>query len=131
MTQPRYVVCIAALALLLVAPYDANAQVFKHSGTIVGLDRDGGRIVVAEVGPWRVREGATAMTMLTISLDDATPLALVERADETPSGFKGDFVEKPLEPWDLFYFDYVTVECVHRGGRMIALKVTVLTPEVP
>ena len=39
--------------------------------------------------------------------------------------------EAPLVDWELMPGDIVTIECEHRGERIIALKVTVLAEELP
>ena len=119
------------LALFAAVPPAAAEQFMKHSGTIVGIDRTTHKITVAEVGPWRVERGKTVTTPLVIEVGTTTELTMVHRAPDTATGFPGDFVEEPLEAWDLFFFDYVTVDCLHKDGRMIALKITVLGPDTP
>ncbi len=131
MVHLRYAVLLMTVTLLALLPFEAAAQTFKHSGRIVGIDRDGGRIALEEIGPRLVEGGATVSRILTISMSDATPITRVRRASVAPSGYIGDFVEQALEPWDVFFFDFVTVECLHDKGRLIALKVTLVEPEMP
>jgi hypothetical protein len=131
MIRPARLASFLVVLLLAASPALADDQLMRHSGTIVGLDRDGSRIAIAEVGPWSVRHGSSEVIILTIGMTEATPITLVQRAPDAPSGFRNDFVEERLEPWDLVFFDFVTVECLHRGGRLIALGVTVLGPDLP
>jgi len=125
----RHITLSIALVLLLALPALADAQQMKHSGLIVGIDRDRGTITLAEVGPWQVVQGATVLTTRTIVVTAATEFALVGRVDDPPSGFPGDFIEERLDPWDLRYEDFVTIDCLHRGARLIALKITVTAPD--
>lgn len=76
--------------------------------------RDRGTITLEEVGPWRIVRGATVLTTRSIVVTAATEFALVGRVDDGPSGFPGDFIEERLDPWDLRYDDFVTVDCLHR-----------------
>lgn len=125
----KNVVGALLLAMALLSPGAASAEVFKHSGSIVEVDRDAGILVLAEVGPWRIERGAMAITLLKIEVAKGTEFALVYRVAKPPTGFAGDFVEQKLEPWDVFHGDVVTITCVHHGGRMIATKVTVVEPD--
>lgn len=43
----------------------------------------------------------------------------------SPSGYAGDFVETMVGPEGVYLGDFVTVECVHEGQRLVALKITV------
>jgi hypothetical protein len=116
----------AAIALVLVLAGIAGAQeVSKHSGVIVDADERAGILVLAEVGPWQVRDGATVITYRTIRLTPGTEFAIVFRAEDAASGFPNDFVETPLEPWAVYLGDHVTVECRREGARLVALKLTV------
>jgi len=119
------VVLFALVVLLGLAAPASGGELVKHSGSIVAIADDASTFVLAEVGPWQVREGATVLTYVTIALAPDTEYALVARADEPPSGFGGDFVETRLGPEDVYLHDYVTVDCLHEGGRMVALKITV------
>ena len=121
---------LAAVALgVIVGPAAEAGEVQRHSGTVVA--REGGLIQLAEIGPWQVRQGETVITHYTIEVTPATALTLVRRDEEPLSGFPGDWVEEGLEPWDLLEGDFVTVDCLHEGGRLIALKITVVAPEEP
>ena len=125
-----HVVSASLLAMLLglAAPASAEERM-KHSGSIVFIAEDARSFVLAEVGPWQVRDGATVITHRTITVTPETEFAYVVRADPAPSGFLGDFVEAPLGPEAVYLDDYVTVDCRHEGKRLVALKITVT--EVP
>jgi hypothetical protein len=116
----------AAITVVLALAGIAGAQeVTKHSGVIVDADERAGILVLAEVGPWQVRDGATVITYRTITLTPRTEFTIVFRAEETASGFPNDFVETPLEPWAVYLGDHVTIECRPEGARLVALKMTV------
>jgi hypothetical protein len=102
-------------------------QTMRHSGSIVSIAEDARTFVLAEVGPWRVRGGATVITFRTITLARETELAIAARA-MTQTGFAGDFIESRLGPEDVYLNDYVTVDCRHEGRRLVALKITVTEP---
>jgi hypothetical protein len=115
---------IVAVLLALAVPALAGDRV-KHSGSIVSIADDGATFVLAEVGPWQVRAGATVITYRTITLTPATEFTIVARADAAPSGLAGDFVELQIESGGIYLNDYVTIDCHHEGKRLVALKITV------
>jgi len=119
---------LLTMLLGLAAPASAEERM-NHSGSIVFIAEDARSFVLAEVGPWQVRDGATVITYRTITVTPETEFAYVVRADPAPSGFPGDFVETPLGPEAVYLDDYVTVDCRHEGKRLVALKITVT--EVP
>lgn len=119
-----------AIGLVLTAPAGA-AEIMKHSGSIVSIADDATTFRLAEVGPWRVRDGVTVLTYRTITLTPETVFAGITRVDKAPSGFAGDFVQTPLGFEDLYLNDHVTVECRHEGTRLIALKVVVTNWPAP
>lgn len=112
-------------ALLALTASASAEEIVRHSGSIVAIADDARTFVLAEVGPWQVRTGATVTTYRTITLMPETQFAIVGRLDDAPSGFPGDFVETPLGPEAVYLNDYVTVECRHEGKRLLALKITV------
>ena len=115
-----------ALILVLALATSASAQeVMKHSGVIIDADEKASTLVLAEVGPWKTRAGATVITPLTIVFTPETEFAIAFRAEEPASGFPNDFVETPLEPWAVYVGDHVTILCRHDGTRLVALKLTV------
>jgi hypothetical protein len=120
---------VAALVLLVAVAAAASAgQLEKRSGSIVAIPDDAKTFVLAEVGPWQVRDGATVVTRRTIALTPETEFAIVSRADPGPGGFLGEFVETRIGPDGVYLNDYVTVECRHDGGRLVAVKITVVEP---
>lgn len=116
---------VFAVLLALRASASAEEIVKKHSGVIVAIADDAGTFVLAEVGPWQVRNGATVITYRTITLMPETQFAMMGRADDASSGFPGDFVEVVLGPEAVYLNDFVTAECRHEGKRLLALKITV------
>jgi hypothetical protein len=115
-----------ALILTLALAGPASGQVVeKHSGVIVDADEKAGTLVLAEIGPWKTRAGATVITRRTIVFTPETEFAIAFRAEEVASGFPNDFVEAPLEPWAVYVGDHVTIVCRHDGPRFVALKLTV------
>ena len=81
--------------------------------------------MLAELGPWQVRDGRTVVTHRTVAITAATRFAIAFREQEAPSGYRDDFVETPLEAWAVYVGDFVTVECEEKRGRLTALKITV------
>jgi hypothetical protein len=126
MRRLRFVAYAATMFVILLglaASVGAGERV-TYSGTIVAIADDAKTFVLAEVGPWRVRNGATVITYLTITLAPETELAIVTRSDTAPSGYPGDFVESRVGPEDIYLNDYVTVDCRQQGKRLVALKIT-------
>jgi hypothetical protein len=117
----------SVFAALLALTASASAQeIVRHSGAIVAIADDARTFVLAEVGPWQVRNGATVITYRTVTLLPETQFAMVGRDDDATTGFPGDFVEVVVGPEDVYLHDYVTVECRHEGKKMLALKITVM-----
>ncbi len=130
MLQVRYVIGAVALIAALGFGRASDAQdIRKHSGSIVDVDDKAGTFILAEVGPWEVRDGVTLVTYRTVALTAETAFAIVRRTAKLPSGFAGDFVETALDASEVYVTDYVTVDCRHEGRRLVALKITVV--EVP
>ena len=102
-----------------------------HSGSIASIADDAPTFVLAEVGPWQVRDGATVITHRTIALAAETEFSIVARVDSAPSGFRGDFVEFPIGPERVYLNDYVTVVCRRDGKRLVALTITVIEMPAP
>jgi hypothetical protein len=120
---------LASLVLVLLftaiaTPAADAARSTRHSGTVTAIDPEAGVMVLEEVGPWRVERGATVVTRRTIRLTPSTKYNLFMRV-EVPGAFAGDFIEVALDPNDVALGDFVTAECVRRGGRLVALAVTV------
>jgi hypothetical protein len=102
-----------------------------HSGSLIGVDPAAGTIVLAEVGPWQLDRGQTRITERRIIVTDATVLARVRRAEATPTGFPGDFVQESLDRSELRPGDWVTVDCDHEGRTMTAVTITVTAIDGP
>lgn len=120
------------VTLVLAGALPADAQGHsRYSGTIVSIADDAKSFVLAEVGPWQLRDGRTVVTHRTITLAPETAFAVVLRSPQAPSGFPNDFVEFPVGPESVFLDDHVTVECRHVGQRLIAVKVTVTGVPTP
>lgn len=123
----RHITFVSVLiALLGLAAAASAGERMKHTGSIVAIADDGKSFVLAEVGPWRVRDGATSVTYRTITLAQGTAYAIAVRAAAPPSGFPGDFVEILVNPKFVYLHDSVTVDCLHEGPRLVALKITVI-----
>jgi len=117
---------VIAFTLLLGLAASANAgEIMRHSGSIFSIAENAKTFVLAEVGPWQLRDGRTVITYRTVTIAPETTYTIARRADAAPSGFRGDFVEAAVGPEDVYLNDYVTVECRHEGQRLVALKITV------
>jgi hypothetical protein len=116
---------LVLVILLGLTPPASAGEMVMHSGSIFSIAGDVTTFVLAEVGPWQVRNGETVVTYRTITLTPQTEYAAVARADAPISGFPGDFVETPVGPENVYLNDYVTVECDYEGKRLIARKITV------
>ena len=126
MTALRSLALVAALGAVLGFAVTADAQErMKHSGTIVAIDHLAGTIVLAEIGPWKLRDGKTVITYHTITLTPETEVAIAGRDHATLDGWPGEFIEGELGLDALYLNDHVTVDCLHQGTRFIALKITV------
>ena len=122
----RWLTVVTALVAAVAFASTAGAQErMKHSGTVVAIDEKAGTIRLAEIGPWKVRDGRTVVTYRTIMVTPETEFAIVGREYATPDGWPGEFLEGALPPDGLYLDDYVTVDCLHEGSKQIALKITV------
>lgn len=114
----------AAAALVLAGVLGAGpavaAEVVRHSGTLRSVDAAAGRVVLGEIGPWRVIGGRTQVTELSIRIGADTHVLVVRRAPNASSGFVGDFVEEPARVSSLRPGDFLTVDCVHAGPHTTA-----------
>ena len=121
---------IFAMALAAGLPLPAHADIERHSGTVAGVDRATGTLLLDEVGPWRATASGTVVTVrLQIALAPSTPVVAVARAaDATSSGWDGGFVERPAGLDALRQGEFVTVTVRREGRRLTAEQVTVATP---
>ena len=87
MRRPGHITVAAMFLILpgLILPaLTASASAgerMKHSGTIVSIAADVKTFVLAEVGPWQVRTGATVITYRTITLAPEAEYAIAARTD--------------------------------------------------
>ena len=122
----RHGLCGVIVVMLMGLTVSANAaERMKHSGSIFSIADDATTFVLAEVGPWQHRHGATVITYRTITVTPETQFAIVARRDTGANAYAGEFVEMPIGPDGLYLNDFVTIDCVHEGKRLIALKITV------
>jgi hypothetical protein len=122
----RWLVVITALVAAAALAGTADAQErMKHSGTIVAIDNAAGTIRLAEIGPWKVRDGKTVITYRTLTLAPMTEFAIAGREYARPDSWPGRFVEGALPPDAVYLNDFVTVDCLHMGALQIALRITV------
>lgn len=124
------VTVVAVIVLGLTVSATAGARM-RHSGSIASIAEDGRTFVLAEVGPWRVRNGKTVITYRTITVTVETLYVIGVRADRGANGFTGVFVELPLESGGVYLNDYVTVDCRHDGDQQVALKISVIEEDAP
>jgi hypothetical protein len=120
-----------ALALAAIAPEVGSAQVIRHSGSLLDVDRARGTIALAEIGPWRLDTETTVITVRTVAVTAATHFLLARRAADARTGHIGDFIEEDLEAWAIYAGDFVTVDCAHRSGRLVALRIVVVEGVAP
>lgn len=113
-----------SLLIAVALPVAVAADTQRHSGTVVSIDPPRGVMVLDEVGPWRIKEGQTVLTRRTITLTPTTTFAVYIRAD-VPGGFARDFLKVALDPEDVVPGDFVTVDCLHEGDRLVARSVSV------
>jgi hypothetical protein len=112
---PRPIVLIASVLAALVASVASApaADLVKHSGRIVDFDPIRDTIVLAEVGPWQVRDGVTVVTYRTVALTPRTEFAIAFRTEDAEGLFAGEYIESPIERAAVYVDDYVTIECRH------------------
>src|SRR3970040_654793 len=82
---------LASILLVLAFPLWA-AEMTNISGTILALNKESGTIVVGEVGPWRVKEGATEITPRTVAVTAGPEFQQVKRAAGAGRAGGGDGV---------------------------------------
>jgi len=119
----RQWVLIALVTLALAIGWSVWAGepvIVRHSGTVVAIDREGGTIFLSEVGPWHPSRGLSVVKFAVL-ITPETRFTLLERSAEAP--VPGDFLERPGAFADLKLGDFVTVECLHEGKRLVALRI--------
>jgi hypothetical protein len=112
--------------MILLGTGEVVAEVRNHSGTVVSTDRVTNTIVIGEIGPWRLKDGATDGTRHAVTITPVTMFVLAGRVPGPgPNGWIGDFAEELLAPWALREGDFVTVLCQHDGRFLTALEIVV------
>lgn len=111
------------------APAAIAGEMVRHSGTIRSVDAAVGRVVLGEIGPWRVIGGRTQVTDITVGVGPDTHVVFARRDSGAPSGFAGDWVEEPADLARLRPGDFLTIDCVHAGARTTAHMLIVVRPD--
>lgn len=114
---------------MLALPVRAEDPTTRHSGIIMAVNKTAGTMVLGEVGPWRVKDGATEITERTVVVTSATKFTRVKRATGPgPSGWVGDFAEERIGAWEVKKGGFVTIEARREGQRLTALTIVVVMP---
>jgi len=117
---------VGLVLLSLAGPGWAQAAATLHSGTVAAVDRAAGTITIEAIGPWRVKDGRTVTTRVTVEPDGSTAWTRARRAAGAgPSGWEGEFIEVPQDAWGLKPGEFATVELQRAGKRQVATRVTV------
>lgn len=120
---------ILSVAVTLLALPAVGAGLVRHTGYVQAVDPASGKLVLAEVGPWSPKDAKAVITTRTIDLTASTVYQVTSRADEAPSGFRGDFVLREIRAQDVAAGDNVTAECERQDGALIARTITVFKLE--
>jgi hypothetical protein len=125
MRYGRALRAIVAMAVI-VGLHPATVQAADYSGTIIDVDKGAGLLIVGEVGPWRVKNGQTEITKRTLAIAPSARFVAARRSQGPgPTGWPGEFVEVPLEPWAVREGNFVTVHVERSEKGPTAVKVTV------
>jgi hypothetical protein len=107
----------------------AGAESGRLSGTVLAVDVEAGTLVIGAVGPWRVTNGETVITPLTVHFGPATRVVWVERDDDLgPTGWPGQFAEIRVSVRELRVGDFATVKTDRQDERLRAREITVVRP---
>jgi hypothetical protein len=60
-----------------------------------------------------------------VKITDETAFVRIERTAEAPSGFPGDYTERPTASWAVQPGDFVTIETIGDEPRLVAITVAV------
>jgi hypothetical protein len=127
MRRVAMLVAVAVVAWMI--PTGSDGQERKYSGTVLSVDRSAGVIVVGDMGPWRIKDGATQVDRRTIAVGPSTEFVSVRRAKgPAPSGWVGDFVESVLPGWHVKPGDWVTVIVTTGDRPPTAIRVSIWEP---
>ncbi len=116
----KYVVCIAAGAILGFFTVATAAEVMLHSGTVVAVDRAAGTIAMDERTPGHVGKASAAVTRITMRVSPHTKFIAARRADDGRD-WPGGFLETSLPGWTIKVGDSVTALCQHEGPFLTTL----------
>jgi len=125
MMNRRLTTAVLAGGLLSASALSVGAaELGRHSGTVLSLDPGTRTLVLAEVGPWRMKNGITEVTRVTVVLTPSTEFTSVSRApDVAPTGWNGDYIEASAAEGTIAQGDFVTVMVRRDTGRPTAVKV--------
>lgn len=113
------------LVMLVLTSASPGAEISRHSGIVLAVDRVAGTVILGELREWRTQQGVEIIRR-PIVVEVATAFVRARRQPEAPSGYRGDWTEEALAAWGLQEGDFVTVECVHEGSRLVATRITLV-----
>jgi len=119
-------------AILTLAASDrGEAEVARHAGLVIAVDKAAGTLVVGDMGPL-LSGGKSTVTRFTVHVTPSTEFVRVKRASSVaPNGWLGDYVETKLPPWDVKPGDFVAIMSDGDGQRRRAVKITVVDTSEP
>jgi len=98
----------------------------RYAGSVLSVNKAAGTITLGDTGP-RLKSGKSNVTPVTIRVSPATEFVRVKRASGyASSGWFGDFNETKLQAWDVKQGDWVAVHGERDGGRVKAIRITVV-----
>jgi hypothetical protein len=115
----RNVASAVALLVTLVAPAIASAQVVQHSGDLLDVDAESGIITLAEIAPGGLDAKVAVITVWMIAVPADTAFFRERRVS-------GDVRVEAIEPWAIAPGDFAVVDCLHRNGWLIALRIVIV-----
>jgi hypothetical protein len=110
----------AALLLALALPSVAADRVLRYSGKVERVDLDEGLVVVDEMAA----RGQRRRHQLHVGPD--TPILTAARLRPWEMRGTGAYEEVPVSLLDLLTGDFVVVESVEDGGRLLAVRITIV-----
>lgn len=110
----------AALLLALALPSAAADRVFRYSGKVERVDLDEGLVVVDELAA----RGQRRRHELHVGPD--TPILTAARLRPWEMRGTGAYEEVPVSLLDLLKGDFVVVESTEEGGRLVAIRITIV-----
>jgi hypothetical protein len=110
----------AALLLALALPSAAADRVLRYSGKVERVDLDGGLVVVDEMAA----RGQRRRHQLHVGPD--TPILTAARLRPWEMRGSAAYEEVPVSLLDLLAGDFVVVESVEDGGRLLAVRITIV-----